>query len=836
MKYIIYIEKYESALTIITKISDDLLLYLNEKYIIEEYLLIIDVANKDELKDIEFSKNILNKLKKLSNIIQTKDDNYIEELISSFNELNKYIIKELDKNQIPILNEEDEINEGNRIEEKDKNDDEYYNLLANFYLKELKRLNDINYKSAVLEQILVNDKIIKKSLESFKVLLKSILQPELEKFEKILSNLKTRSDDIFQMIEKNESSILDETLLYLFEKNSFIYFEKAASIEDKKIKEKKFNIYYEKNNPIYIIFDESLSIFKNCISYLENPDDKTKNKKLKKLFCLAYIRVYIYKFIHIFNENFSLIDPNPIIKAINGEKETKFRFMLKLYLYKIIFNIFGHNMEIIRSKKIQQKFYLNDFENYKNFLEKDESKIYLEEFLLPKESEDIENFEDLFLRIKSYENNNYKSIDIGKIKEDISKYGEDIFYIICANLLSPNLFQIINYNNESTSQNNFWNNIIEKVFKKDIKKKLLKILFNVEDIKKLNHNNNLEVKQIEMLLYSMRFCFKTLSSEQDDCVYKKLLLGDNDCLSESYFIGSDMSEKHYYDIYLKLNEHFKKDPKKSGAYVCLCQKGSYQYIPPNGYPTDKNLNEKCKHCSYPIGSKKIRIKKTQRTFLWFYKEYYEEYIRPIKREGYVRIFKDQTEIENEPYKLINGINYMSLNQFKESKINQLILDERPGVVSVSSHHFKKTNKMIRYIKSQITYRLLNFILYSHLFFSEIMNKKFKFNLPDNMNIIDVLEEDWNQLKKALGRRNIKVFLNLIFKELTDELIQCNEISEIKDLFNIEEKLENIILNSLRKYDEYEEQYNILNSKLRKVDFDSTSALLSESYDYSLYKE
>ena len=87
-----YIEKNEIALSIITKISDDLLLSLNEKNIIEEYLLIIEVANRDEIKDIEFSKNVLMKLKQLSNIIQTKDDNYIEELISSFNSVLSFII------------------------------------------------------------------------------------------------------------------------------------------------------------------------------------------------------------------------------------------------------------------------------------------------------------------------------------------------------------------------------------------------------------------------------------------------------------------------------------------------------------------------------------------------------------------------------------------------------------------------------------------------------------------------------------------------------------------------------------------------------------------------
>ena len=210
--------------------------------------------------------------------------------------------------------------------------------------------------------------------------------------------------------------------------------------------------------------------------------------------------------------------------------------------------------------------------------------------------------------------------------------------------------------------------------------------------------------------------------------------------------------------------------------------------------------------------------------------------KPIKRKGYVRIFKDQTDIDKEPSNSINQINYMTFKEFKENVINEKFLDEKPGIAKVSKEHFKKTNKIIRFLKSQISYRLLNFILYSHLFFSNIINKGIINYLPDDIDIIDVLEEDWNQLKKALGNRNIKVFMNCIFKELTDELIKCKEISEIKDLFDEEETLEKIILNSLEKYDAYEKENNYLNLKLRNVNLDSISSLLNESFHYTLYKE
>ena len=48
----------------------------------------------------------------------------------------------------------------------------------------------------------------------------------------------------------------------------------------------------------------------------------------------------------------------------------------------------------------------------------------------------------------------------------------------------------------------------------------------------------------------MRFCLKSLNSSNNECVYKKLLLGDQECLKYSYFIGNDISENNYYNIYL----------------------------------------------------------------------------------------------------------------------------------------------------------------------------------------------------------------------------------------------------------------------------------------------
>ena len=814
-----YIDICKKALQIIIRLSEDLLLYLNEKYIIEEFLLIINIANKYSI-DINFEKNIIRKLKDLSSIMQTKTENKITKLNLSFIDLNKYIIKNLNRNYESKENKNNEKDSNDENEEKDnidKNDDEYYKLLASFYLNEIKRLSDLSYKTNILEQIFINDKVIKKSLESFKILLKSILQPETDKFENILSNLTTKSDIIFQMIEKKDSIVLDETLFYLFEKNSFIYFEKAKFIVDKIKMKRKFKNFFDNKNPIYIILDEPLNIFEECIKYLENilikDDAKTKNKKMKKLFCLAYIRVYIYNYIHILKENPTKIDDNKIIKIINGDKTTKFRFIIKLYLYKVIYNLFGRDINKMKNKKIMGDFHLKNYIGYEEFIEKNNEEIFLSQLLLPSEDSDFNKCENLFYKIKSYEKDKFNNIEIKEIKTYIKENDEDMLFSIYANLLSKYFVETL-YNKENSSiQQNFWKNYLDKIYSKDAKK-FLKIIFNGEDLKK--NFKNIQTNQIQMLLYIMRFCFKTFISPNKSSIYSRILSGDKDCLRNSYFVGNDISENNYYDIFIQLKDHFKKN-KQDGAYVCLCKHG-FCHIIPNGYPTKEDYrNEKCEFCNESVG---------------FYDKYF--WSQPVKREGYVRIFEKKEDIDKEDKQKLKTINYITLDEFYKKKIESNIKREKCGIIEVNEEHFKKTNKMIRKIKGQLTYRLLNFILYSHLFIGNIINSDFKINLPKNMKIIEVLEEDWNLLKSALKGKDLIIFLNLVFKKLTDELIKIEEIENIDNLIEIENNLEYIIECSKNNYNDYKNKYISLNEKLRKVDFHSTMSLLNENFDLSLY--
>ena len=804
-----YINKCNEIFPIILRLSNELFLFLNEIYIIEEFLLFINYANNiDNIDIIDFSKNILIRLKNSSSIIQNESEDNLEKLITCFEDINKYIKNNLE-------------NKGN--------DEYYYYLVSSFYLKELKKLNDTNYRRIVFSHILNDEKIIKKSLESFGFLMKSFLKPEISKFETILSDFTKKSDDFMQMIENIESKELDNILLYLFEKSTFLYFENAETTKDKSLKEKKFKKFSETKDSSYIICDEPLTILKKCINHLQNilkkDDVESKNKKMKNLFCLAYIRVYIYKFAYILNKGPRKKDYEEIIKVIDKEPNNKFNFIIRLYFYKLVYNINGADIKKMRNSEIQQKFFLDKSNNFKDFINRIKNDTFLSVFMLPKEKNEISEFEKLFLKMKDFQEKNFENIDVNTFNENFDK---DLLYIVSADIYS----YLITKSDEK-NQNNFYNNIIDKIFLSN-EKTLLKTVFNPDQYSFINNkydlNNNSD--KIEIILYSLRFCLKTWnSSKDDDCLYKKILNFDKSYIRNSYLIGNDISENNYYDIYSKLIEHFQKNPKNSGAYVCLCNNGFYQYIPPDGYPTEKNNDEKCKYCSENIGCQ------TEMSYDHWYSLIKNKKSYPVKRDGYARIFKNTKYIEKEPEDKLNSINYMTLEEFENRKIIPLFRDEQNGILKVSSEHFKKENKQVRFLTSQISFRLLNFILYSHLFFAKIMNgNKIQSFLPNNMGIIDVLKKDWDLLKNALKNKDIKIFINLIFKELTDELVKIGKIENIEDLFNIEKNLDDIINKSVKEYKDYKKNYKEINDSIKKHEFDQTLCLLSEYDNPSLYNE
>ena len=151
--------------------------------------------------------------------------------------------------------------------------------------------------------------------------------------------------------------------------------------------------------------------------------------------------------------------------------------------------------------------------------------------------------------------------------------------------------------------------------------------------------------------------------------------------------------------------------------------------------------------------------------------------------------------------------------------------------------------------SQISYRLLNYILYSHLFFAKLytgVSENFEKYLPETINKEDnspkkmswgeTLNECWILLKNELIKKDInfvEIFMNFTFKELYNKLNSEECIDNYESLILFEDKLEELIQKKIELSKDECRKYKDLINKNDK-DKNSFVSLLTEKFSSSNY--
>ena len=797
----IVIDQYCDYLKEINKImqnlNDELYIYLNEMYIIDELIKIIEMFKKirgdDKIHKINEIKNII---RKNAEIIQKysldKDQTQLsEKLIANFEEIYSKIT----------------------IEEENK-DEDFYNNLGYILFKEIKKVPENLYRYKILEKLLHEKEIIKKSNKILQILLKNYLK--IDNYEGNQKKLLDADDNIIKLLEKEipNNFALETTLLYLFEKNSLIYIQSILKNKKEKEKGKEKD---KKKEKYYFDDEEPLDILKDCIkkleNYLNNKEKKkdSKNKEISKLFCLSFIKTYINTFIKMFEEkNPKWKDPSNIINAINEDNNTC--KMIRIYIYKILYNNYKIDFFIAEEKK--NKYKLDDYRDYSDFIQEDDiNNLYKLDYKIKTIKDGY--FSDASKVIEKCKKSNFeKEIKTNSTGYDLDEYGIDNFYMSSFNLILSNS-QLQKLSNNK----NFFNNVCKPLFKeKKLLIKAIELFYNPEKFEDIKKKYDINSNNVMPFLFGYRFCLNTIFSENDRGIYYSLYDGDKtNYLREKFYPGNDVKVNL---VYSKILEHFKTKPKE-GCYVCLCKDWYYHSIP-SGFPTKKELNMNCPRCSMNIGMETVN--------------------KIVKRNKYFRIFKNDEEIEQIRKKKslrdqLEQINYLTLEQFKKKFVDQ----SETGIYCSDAKNFKNNKKVIRQL-SQVGYRLLNYILYSNLFFAKLILDKADFDkcLPDKMKWKEILSESWNILKNELLKENIdsiEEFMNYIFCDLFLLLNRGNIINKYEDLIefekNIETKIQELLENFKKK--EIKKAQNENEADEDKV---SSVNLLKEKYisDYYDKKE
>ena len=188
---------------------------------------------------------------------------------------------------------------------------------------------------------------------------------------------------------------------------------------------------------------------------------------------------------------------------------------------------------------------------------------------------------------------------------------------------------------------------------------------------------------------------------------------------------------------------------------------------------------KCKYCKEPIGKDGES------------NSFYE-------RKSYYKIFKNDEDLEKEN-KNKKHRKCMTLDKFYEEFIAEKLENDSKGLNLSKKGHFDKMDKPIRN-QSQIGFRLMNLILYSHLFSNALFKSDEEIFASEGLTYLDYIKGNWEKLKLLLNNKgiNIYIFMNLIFKDLFNFLSKQKQIDNYEKLLEIEKEIENIIENKIFK--------------------------------------
>ena len=825
-EYIIFIKSHISNLK---QFNQDYSFYSKEYYTLQNLLLLMKSLDKKDRK-IE-NDDLINISKLLDNeriYINNNDQNKMKE---NLEEIKKILIKNLGENS-----------------------DEYSSFFANLLYNEFKICPNEEHRLNIIKIIIDNNNLIKKSIPILEIIFSTLEYDETE--ENDLNNKESKDENnalnnLFEIFikkdkeEVNEYQLIDEginntlshILLYFFEckieqyyffklhqnyftKNKDEYLRKIFNFSAFNffknvlltyIKIQNNEINYEINNEINNeINDEINNVINNEINIKINSENSYIN--LLKLYSIAYIKRYITHYIDLKLENEiqsdELINDKELNFDNNDDNQKNEIKLVKIYMLKLIHQ---------KGKELS-KIYLQ--EKYLNFLQG-----FIDNY---KEDEQIgNNKNDKKYRDYCIFNLNQDQLDFHVEKEiDKVKKGKqelnnmiDNYYSYMSNeyiseyLKKNNEFEIdekIKYIYQHIKQSDFNISSELKIFFDNI----LDIRFYKKLKSKIPNNNEYKGEKIYIILFILKFVFLSLNNGKRN-ILSSLFNKDKTIkiLKESFLPGMIPAKKSLFtEEFENIDKHLKTQDVQEGAYVCSC--GKFYIIEPCGFPTKI---DKCNNCGEKIGGEKHIL---------------------VRREGHMRIFLNEKARKKQlslsyadktmPNMLLNEYKIYVKKKEKESgKINEK--EQNSELIAINKFYRLKIDLSDRRIDN-LTFRILNFILYSHIFFLNIIgvlnDEEIKNFQIEDLSIFQIIEKDYeiiNSLIKDIYHiKDIKEFMNILYYVLEKSICE-EELFETREKRNeyekkINDEIDSSILNNESGiYKKLKKNYieNIKNLKLNK---------------------
>ena len=327
-------------------------------------------------------------------------------------------------------------------------------------------------------------------------------------------------------------------------------------------------------------------------------------------------------------------------------------------------------------------------------------------------------------------------------------------------------------------------------------------------------DNPLNQEEFEILLYSFRFVLNILANKNNS-FYKNILKKNSaKFINNNYIPGSFPFINEFIKSYNTLEEKFIKI-ENIGYYIC--KDCGYLYdIPPCTLPTSEG---KCPN-GHVVGGKAHICSKMD-----------------------IRVFPN-IETKNN---YINNKSFIcvTLDEFKKNYIDQYLSQREKGIIQ-GFRNIDFIKKKLSTNLNIITFRTLNFILYSFILSAYILDniskKEITPYLVENLfphTLFGIIKEGWRLLNESLkenGIENAKIFFNMILDkliELMNNLDSCN-IKEKAEAF--ENRVNIFILEQIKKAKEINEEYQKLNGELLNLNPNNIKEVIIGNYEPSYYSK
>ena len=702
--------------------------------------------------------------------------------------------------------------------------DDYTKLLFFIFSQQYKIICNNEERIKLIEMILKEPSLIKKSKIFLSDILKN-MKPELllennknnDKKEMLIKNFLNlvgnkkyeRFKSLFNLIDNLDSKELNEILLFIFENQCQSYF--TSILEN-------YNNIYTKEACEQLILHLSFKYLKKAVQFICDHNNNKMNIALK-LYAIAYIKTYFYFFVEIHYEHKDKCNFQNIFNLFDDINENK-RKMIYIYILRLYCTKFD-NFDIF-----QKYFEENEFQFYEEFkkeLEENNSKYIFRESFITKNHFDI-NTTKVINKILS---GNQKTIE-----NDLNEINNNFDYFYCG-LVNKNLSFL--YSNDKNEYIKILKQIYE-LTKDKINlgiegKKLFQYLMDYElfenkIIKTLLKKKSLTQQEFEILLYSFRFILN-IQTNKKKCFYNDLLKENmHNFVENNYIPGTFPYISEYIKSYYILEEEFKVI-QKLGYYICS-ECGFLYKVNPCTYPNQENEKDE-KDYIYCINGHKIGGKGG----------------KLVKKD--IRVYPNTDELKKYPPNY-NDFEQKTLEQFKNDFVIKDLLKREKGLKSNYLYNGFTSKKPVRNLDN-ITFRILNFILYSYLFCGYILNYLNEQEMKDYIgddnifnSLLSIIKKNWeilNNSLKEIGFKNIQIFINMIFNKIIEKINNLESVDTIEKFDQFEKSINDFILeikSDKNNIDNLNNEYHKLNDELLSLNPLSFKEIIQSNYEPIIYPQ